>query len=58
MYGLTVDAAGARIWWIVRDADGCHLFGASLDDSVKKYSPKLLPHTVEVGRCCVFDVFK
>ncbi|XP_071513555.1 proto-oncogene tyrosine-protein kinase ROS isoform X2 [Panulirus ornatus] len=49
VYGLTVDPEGSRIWWIVRDAEGCRLFGASLGESVTRFPSKLLPHTVEVG---------
>ncbi|XP_042220290.1 proto-oncogene tyrosine-protein kinase ROS-like isoform X2 [Homarus americanus] len=49
VYGLTVDSEGSRIWWIVRDADGCRLFGALLGEELSKFPSKLLPHTVEVG---------
>ncbi|XP_045603691.1 proto-oncogene tyrosine-protein kinase ROS isoform X2 [Procambarus clarkii] len=49
VYGLTVDSQGSRIWWIVRDADGCRLFGALVGDTLRKFPSKLLPNTVEVG---------
>ena len=49
MYGLTLDTSGSRIWWIVRDAEGCRLFGAYLDNEVHKFDAQLLPHTVKLG---------
>ncbi|KAK8754621.1 hypothetical protein OTU49_016899, partial [Cherax quadricarinatus] len=49
VYGLTVDSQGSRIWWIVRDAEGCRLFGASIGNTLNKFPSKLLPHTVKVG---------
>lgn len=49
MYGLTVDTFGARIWWIVRDAEGCKLFGASMKEKVVKFQTKALPQPVMLG---------
>ncbi|XP_066980698.1 proto-oncogene tyrosine-protein kinase ROS isoform X4 [Macrobrachium rosenbergii] len=49
VYGLTVDTKGSRIWWIVRDAEGCRLFGAHIDEEVNKFEPKFLPYTVKLG---------
>ncbi|KAK7028897.1 hypothetical protein SK128_007908 [Halocaridina rubra] len=49
VYGLTVDTAGSRIWWIIRDAEGCRLFGTFLDKEVQKFDAILLPHTVKLG---------
>ncbi|XP_042860873.1 proto-oncogene tyrosine-protein kinase ROS-like [Penaeus japonicus] len=49
VYGLTVDTFGARIWWIVRDAEGCKLFGASMQNKVVKFPTKALPQPVMLG---------
>ncbi|ROT69853.1 putative proto-oncogene tyrosine-protein kinase ROS [Penaeus vannamei] len=49
VYGLTVDTFGARIWWIVRDAEGCKLFGASMKEKVVKFPTKALPQPVMLG---------
>ncbi|KAK3864124.1 hypothetical protein Pcinc_030164 [Petrolisthes cinctipes] len=50
VYGLTVDAVGFRVWWVVRDSDGCYLHSATMSSQkVMKQTPRLLPHTVQVG---------
>ncbi|KAG0723722.1 Proto-oncogene tyrosine-protein kinase ROS [Chionoecetes opilio] len=53
VYGLTVDAGGGRVWWVVRDVEGCHLYSATLTPPHHHPkligTPRLLPHTVQVG---------
>ncbi|KAK8385153.1 hypothetical protein O3P69_012149 [Scylla paramamosain] len=53
VYGLTVDAGGGRVWWVVRDVEGCHLYSATLSAPFHPPhltgTPKLLPHSVQVG---------
>ncbi|CAL4065204.1 unnamed protein product, partial [Meganyctiphanes norvegica] len=50
VFGLTLDPVTGRLWWIVRDALGWHLFcSEGLESRDEHYLPILLPDTATPG---------